>query len=110
MDFGIAWVLGIPIGAAIVAALRRESRLEGFDGAGNTLRYLVGGVLMGVGGVLSLGCTIGQGLTGVSTLSIGSLLAIGSIFAGAALTMKWRQVTHARLVDAHDAAGAASRP
>ena len=110
MDFGIAWVLGIPVGAAIVAVSRREVRLEGFDGAGNTLRYLVGGALMGIGGVLSLGCTIGQGLTGVSTLSIGSLLAIASILAGAALTMKWRQVIAARLVGAHGTAGATSWP
>ena len=92
MDFGIAWVLGIPVGAALVALLRREARLEGFEGAGHTRRYLVGGVLMGVGGVLSIGCTIGQGLTGVSTLSIGSLLAITSIFAGAVLAMRWRQI------------------
>jgi uncharacterized membrane protein YedE/YeeE len=91
MDFGIAWILGIPVGAAVVALLRGDMRLEGFDGAAGTRRYLVGGVLMGVGGVLSIGCTIGQGLSGVSTTSIGSLLAIASIFAGAAVTMKWRQ-------------------
>ncbi|MCW5748690.1 MAG: YeeE/YedE family protein [Alphaproteobacteria bacterium] len=96
MDFGIAWVLGIPLGAATVALLRREVRLEGFDGAGHTRRYLVGGVLMGVGGVLSVGCTIGQGLTGVSTLSIGSLLATASIFVGAALAMRWRQLAGLR--------------
>ena len=96
MDFGIAWVLGIPLGAAFLAVLRRETRLEGFDGAGTTLRYLAGGVLMGVGGVLSVGCTVGQGLTGVSTLSIGSLLATAAIFAGAVLTMKWRQIAAMR--------------
>jgi uncharacterized membrane protein YedE/YeeE len=96
MDFGIAWVLGIPLGAALVAALRRDAKLEGFGDAGDTARYLAGGVLMGVGGVLSIGCTIGQGVTGVSTLSIGSLLAIGAIFAGAALAMKWRQIAAAR--------------
>jgi hypothetical protein len=95
MDFGIAWILGIPVGAAIVALLRGDMRLEGFDGAAGTRRYLVGGVLMGVGGVLSIGCTIGQGLSGVSTTSIGSLLAIASISAGAAVTMKWRQRTAA---------------
>ncbi|TXL71396.1 YeeE/YedE family protein [Vineibacter terrae] len=114
MDFGIAWVLGISVGAALVAVLRGEAKLQGFEGAGNTARYLVGGVLMGVGGVLSIGCTIGQGLTGVSTLSIGSLLAITAIFAGAILALKRRQIAAAlrqRLAgQAADAAiGAASR-
>jgi uncharacterized membrane protein YedE/YeeE len=92
MDFGVAWVLGIPVGAGLVAALRGEAKLEGFHGADHTRRYLVGGALMGIGGVFAVGCTVGQGLTGVSTLSIGSLLAIASIFAGAALAMRWRQV------------------
>ena len=113
MDFGIAWVLGIPVGAALVALLRREARLEGFEGASHTRRYLVGGVLMGIGGVLSIGCTIGQGLTGVSTLSIGSLLAIASIFAGAVLAMRWRQIVAAarqRLSGQSSAVGAASHP
>lgn len=95
MDFGIAWVLGIPLGAAAVAALRGEAKLEGFDGAGHTRRYLLGGALMGVGGVMSVGCTVGQGLTGVSTLSIGSFLAIASIFAGAVLALRWRHVVTA---------------
>ncbi|HJQ61167.1 MAG TPA: YeeE/YedE family protein [Vineibacter sp.] len=92
MDFGVAWVLGIPVGAGLVALLRRETKLEGFNGAEHTRRYLLGGVLMGVGGVFAVGCTVGQGLTGVSTLSIGSLLATAAIFAGAALAMRWRQI------------------
>ncbi len=90
LEFGIAWALGIPLGAAIVALVRGEMKLEGFDGAAATGRYITGGVLMGVGGVLALGCTIGQGLSGVSTLSLGSLLAFASIFAGAAAMMRWR--------------------
>ena len=90
LEFGITWALGIPIGAAIVALARGEMKLEGFDGAAATGRYITGGVLMGVGGVLALGCTIGQGLSGVSTLSLGSLLAFVSIFTGAAAMMKWR--------------------
>ncbi|QQS11297.1 MAG: YeeE/YedE family protein [Rhodospirillales bacterium] len=93
MDFGIAWALGIPLGAGALAAARGELKLEGFDGARHTLRYLAGGALMGVGGVLSLGCTVGQGLTGVSTLSIGSLIAIAAIVAGAAAALKWRALT-----------------
>lgn len=90
LEFAIVWALGIPIGAALVALARGEMRLEGFDGAAATGRYITGGVLMGVGGVLALGCTIGQGLSGFSTLSLGSLLAFASIVAGAVAMMKWR--------------------
>ena len=55
-----------------------------------TANHIIGGLLMGFGGVTALGCTIGQGLTGFSTLALGSLLAFVSIVAGAALTMKWQ--------------------
>ncbi|PCH83401.1 MAG: hypothetical protein COC02_04090 [Rhodospirillaceae bacterium] len=48
-------------------------------------QYMIGGTLMGVGGVLALGCTIGQGITGVSTLSLGSLLALTAIVSGGLL-------------------------
>ena len=47
-----------------------------------------GAIMMGIGGVLAMGCTIGQGITGVSTLALGSFLALGSIIFGSALTMK----------------------
>ncbi len=52
------------------------------------MRHIVGGILMGFGGVLALGCTIGQGVTGMSTLALGSLMALVSIIFGSALTMK----------------------
>jgi len=43
---------------------------------------------MGIGGVLAMGCTIGQGITGISTLALGSFLALGAIILGSATTMK----------------------
>lgn len=52
------------------------------------LRYMAGGTLMGVGGAMALGCSIGQGLTGFSTLSFGSLLAIAGIALGATLALR----------------------
>ena len=52
---------------------------------------LVGAVLMGVGGVTAMGCTVGQGLSGVSTLAIGSFIALSGIVAGSVATMKWQQ-------------------
>jgi len=51
---------------------------------------VVGGILMGFGGVTALGCTVGQGLSGVSTLALGSFIAFFSIVVGSAATMKWQ--------------------
>ena len=93
MTFGIASALGVVAGALAYALATRSFRLESFRDAGDLVNHLVGGALMGFGGVLAMGCTIGQGLTGVSTLALGSFLTWFSIIAGAALTMKiqyWR--------------------
>ena len=59
-----------------------------FASGNDLVNHLVAGVLMGFGGVLAVGCTIGQGIVGMSTLAVGSLLALGSIIAGCALTIK----------------------
>jgi uncharacterized membrane protein YedE/YeeE len=93
VTFGIASALGVVAGSFVQALLTRTFRLESFRDAEDLINHLVGGVLMGFGGILAMGCTIGQGLTGVSTLALGSFLAWISIIAGAALTMKiqyWR--------------------
>jgi len=84
-DFGIALVGGTLSGAFLIALLTRKTTLEGFEGAPHMLRYAAGAALMGSGGVMAMGCTIGQGLTGLSTLSLGSLLAIVSILLGGRL-------------------------
>ncbi len=81
-NFGIALVAGTLIGALATALWRGQFRLEGFVALDDMVRHLVGGALMGCGGSLALGCTIGQGLTGVSTLSLGSWLALSAIVAG----------------------------
>ncbi|NIP72894.1 MAG: YeeE/YedE family protein [Gammaproteobacteria bacterium] len=86
--FGLAAFAGVILGSLLWALLSRNFRLEWFVSFGDFARHLVGAVLMGVGGVLALGCTIGQGVTGFSTLSVGSILAFASIVFGAALTMK----------------------
>lgn len=82
-DFGIVAVAGVLIGAGATALARREWNLQGFETPHQLLRYVAGGALMGTGGVLALGCTVGAGLSGVSTLSIGSFLALASIVLGA---------------------------
>ncbi len=93
MTFGIAAVLGMFSGSLAWSLATRSFRLESFRDAEDLINHLAGGALMGFGGVLALGCTIGQGITGVSTLALGSILAFFSMIAGAALTMKiqyWR--------------------
>ena len=73
-----------------VSVLERSFRWEGFRNAEDTANHLVGAVLMGVGGVTALGCTVGQGLSGVSTLSLGSFIALAAILAGAVAALKYQ--------------------
>ncbi|HYC35908.1 MAG TPA: YeeE/YedE family protein [Usitatibacter sp.] len=90
VSFGVAAVIGIVLGSFAYAVASRTFRWEGFAGAEDTAMHVIGGLLMGFGGVTALGCTIGQGLTGFSTLALGSILAFLAIVAGSALTMKWQ--------------------
>jgi uncharacterized membrane protein YedE/YeeE len=90
INFGIAFVAGILVGAALVAVGRRDFRLEGFERPADMLRYAAGGALMGVGGVLALGCTVGNGLTGIASLAPTSFIALPAMVLAAAATMKWR--------------------
>ncbi|MEO7744338.1 MAG: YeeE/YedE family protein [Usitatibacter sp.] len=90
ITFGIAAVIGIILGSFAYAVASRTFQWEGFAGAEDTAMHVIGGLLMGFGGVTALGCTIGQGLTGLSTLALGSLLAFLAIIAGSAATMKWQ--------------------
>ena len=91
MTFGIASVLGTVAGACIESVISRRFRWEGFASLQDLRQNLLGAVLMGAGGVTAIGCTIGQGLSGLSTLAVGSMIAVAGIVAGSALTMKWLQ-------------------
>jgi uncharacterized protein len=90
LTIGIVSVFGVVVGSAAVALATRNFHWEGFRGAEDTANHLVGGVLMGVGGVLALGCTIGQGLSGVSTLALGSFITLAALIAGAVLSLRWQ--------------------
>jgi hypothetical protein len=93
VTLGVAAVLGMFSGSLAWSLATRTFRLESFRDPQDLINHLVGAALMGFGGVLALGCTIGQGISGVSTLALGSFLALFSIVAGAAATMKvqyWR--------------------
>lgn len=87
MTFGVAIVAGTLAGSFGYAALTRRLRWESFASAADTRNHILGGVLMGFGGVTAIGCTVGQGITGLSTLALGSILVWLSIVAGSAMTM-----------------------
>ncbi len=89
LDFGISTVGGVLLGAFLMAKADRSFRWESFADRRDLLSHLTGGLLMGIGGVLALGCTIGQGLTGLSTLSLGSFVAVGGIVIGAVLGLRY---------------------
>lgn len=88
INFGIAAVFGVILGSFLYAILSGRFYVETFSDHADMVRHIVGAVLMGFGGVLALGCTIGQGITGMSTLATGSLMALISIIFGCALTLK----------------------
>jgi len=88
ISFGIAATFGVILGSFLYVITTGKFRLETFSDRDDMVRHMLGGVFMGFGGVLALGCTIGQGVTGMSTLALGSLLALVSIIFGSALTMK----------------------
>jgi uncharacterized protein len=90
ITYGIASAAGVIAGSAVYALATRKFRWEGFCDAEDTAMHMLGGVLMGFGGVTALGCTIGQGITGFSTLALGSIITFICIVAGSALTMKWQ--------------------
>ncbi len=89
VTFGIATALGVIVGSALAAVMSRSFRVEGFRQADDLARQIIGAILMGAGGVTAMGCTIGQGVTGLSTLSLGAFLTFAAIVAGCAATIKW---------------------
>lgn len=87
LNFGIVLIIGVFAGALVRALLSGQFQWQSFETPAQLKRHLFGGLLMGVGGVLALGCTFGQALTGFSTLAIASLVALTGILAGAWFTI-----------------------
>jgi hypothetical protein len=88
ITFSVASAFGVLLGSFLYAKISKSFRWEYFTSAKDMGSHMIGAILMGFGGVTALGCTIGQGITGISTLSIGSILTLVSIIAGSAITMK----------------------
>lgn len=90
LTLGIVTVPGVILGAFFTARAEGGFRWESFRGTEDLVNHLVGAVLMGVGGVTALGCTVGQGLSGVSTLAVGSFIALAFIILGAVLGLRYQ--------------------
>jgi len=88
INFGVVALAGVIVGSLVYSLVNGSFRIEWFANKSDFINHAVGAVLMGVGGVLSMGCTVGQGITGVSTLALGSFLTLVAIIFGCALTMK----------------------
>lgn len=88
LTFGVMALAGVIAGSLLWSILSRNFRIEWFASFADFRNHVLGAILMGFGGVLAMGCTIGQGITGVSTLAIGSFLALISIVFGSAITMR----------------------
>jgi uncharacterized membrane protein YedE/YeeE len=88
LTFGVVAFLGVVLGSLAWALISRSFRIEWFANAKDFYTHVIGAVLMGFGGVLAMGCTVGQAITGVSTLAVGSFIAFFGIVLGSALTMK----------------------
>lgn len=87
-SIGVVLMLGTLAGALVSALLRREFKPQGIGTPGALGRQLAGAAMTGAGAVIGLGCTVGHGLSGVSVLSLGSLIGVVSIFAGA-MSVLW---------------------
>ena len=87
-NFGVGLIGGVLLGAFLSSLLFREFKLVSFESPRQTLRYAAGGALMGLGGVLAGGCTIGNGLSGVATLGFAPMIGLAGIVIGALLTQK----------------------
>ena len=97
VTFGLVMFLGVGTGSVLLSLLTGRFAWQWFSSRGETLRYLAGGVLVGLGGILGMGCTLGQGLAGISTLAMGSFLDLAALIAGAVIGIKLQR----RFMDDH---------
>lgn len=88
-SFAVATVVGVVLGSAASALIRGRFKWEAFKTTQDMAHHLIGALLMGIGGVVAMGCTMGHGLSGISLLSLGSLLTTVSIIGGASLGLRW---------------------
>jgi hypothetical protein len=88
LNFGIVTVTGVFVGSLATALATQRFHLEGYTSPSHMLRSIAGAALMGAGGATALGCSVGQGLTGLSTLALASFVAVAGIFLGTAIGLR----------------------
>src|SRR3954451_4009665 len=88
LNFGITLVAGVVMGSFVTALVTQRFHWEGYSSPRHMLRSIGGAALMGTGGAMAYGCSIGQGLTGLSTLALASFVAVAGILAGSALGLR----------------------
>ncbi|MBK1736141.1 hypothetical protein CKO15_12840 [Halorhodospira abdelmalekii] len=88
LSIGVIIVCGVILGSLLWALISRSFRIEWFASKQDFSYHLIGGALMGLGGPLSMGCTFGQGITGLSTLAITAPLTVVGLILGSAITLK----------------------
>ena len=88
LNFGIVTVAGVVAGSLVTALATQRFHWEGYSSPGHMLRSIGGAVLMGAGGAMALGCSVGEGLTGLSTLSLASFVAVTGIMLGTAIGLR----------------------
>ncbi|AWL97039.1 YeeE/YedE family protein [Bradyrhizobium ottawaense] len=89
LNFGIGSVAGVVAGSFAAAMLARGFRWEACDDARELKRHMIGALLMGIGGIMSMGCTIGQGLSALSTLAVSAPVTMLAIACGARLGLEF---------------------
>ena len=90
VTFGIASTIGMVLGSLAYSLMTKRFRLEGFASIEDTRNHIIGAMLMGAGGVTAMGCTIGQGVSGLSTLAVGSFFALAAMIVGCFATVKYQ--------------------
>lgn len=98
LTLGIVYCAGVIFGSLVMALADGSFRWESFNGVEDMANHTVGAVMMGVGGVMAMGCTVGQGLSGVSTLSLTSWITLGFIVVGAVLGLRYQMWRIERMV------------
>ncbi len=91
LTWGAVAVFGVIFGALLQSLWRREFRWQGFADTADLSRHLIGATLMGIGGVMAMGCTVGQGISAISALQIASFVAIAAIVLGAVIALRAQQ-------------------
>jgi len=99
LSFGVVVVLGVISGSFLYTLIFRKLRIEWFASWRDFFNHVIGAILMGVGGILGMGCTIGQGITGIATLALGSFVTVIAIIAGSAATMKYQYYRMMKEID-----------